>query len=310
MATEIVLVTGGLGFIGSHLVDMLVNLTKYKIVVVDNLLSGNRKFYVDKPNVRYEYVEFDNEQTLREIKNKKYLAVFHLAAQASVPFSIEEPFYTLQENLVKTFNLIEACAVSGTKFIFSSSSAIYGNAKKLPILTNTPVEPTSPYAAQKAAVELFCKSYSNTHGLLFASLRYFNVYGPRQNPYGAYPNVVSSWLKAACSNEPIKIFGTGEQRRDFIFVKEAARANLRALEYLNQKKKSLIDNVASGKNYSLLEVLAEIKKEFPDLVVEYHEPRKGDVSVTLGKKSDLINNTTLETGLKQTISWCKDWYKQ
>ncbi len=305
-----VLVTGGLGFIGSHVVEELLA-SQYEVEVVDNLSSGNYETnQIVHSDVEYHIKNFDNSSILNMIKQKRYEAVLHLAANASVPYSVEQPTKTHKNNLTSTLNLIKVCASSDTKFVFSSTSAVYGDNSTLPLTENSLFNPLSPYAVQKAAVELYCNSYSKTDNLAYACLRYFNVYGPRQNPEGSYPNVICGWIRAILDKKPIKIFGDGNQTRDFVYVKDVAKINVESIQHLKTNS-NFVANVGSGTSHSLNDLLVQFNEYFGIIPVDLQPKRLGDVKHTLAS-TELLKTmfdyrpTALRAGLSDTIKWYKE----
>lgn len=272
-----VLVTGGAGFIGSHLVKKLVELgAQVTVLDIKKNREKNLKEVRDKINfIQASVTDFDI--CLAAAKNKK--AVFHLAAQVSVPESVEDPQECHNTNINGTFNLLEACRINNTpRFIFSSSAAVYGPTEKICSEKNE-CHPASPYGTSKLVGELLCKQYAHNYGLQTICLRYFNVFGKNQNPNGAYAAVVAKFTDQMEQNKPITIFGDGTQTRDFIPVQNVVEANL----FLGMQDKKIMNgrhiNIATGKSITLLELLKTLKKEFPRY---NHEPqfqpaRKGDI---------------------------------
>lgn len=227
------LVTGGAGFIGSHLVDLLVD-NNHTVTIVDNISTGNIK------NVNHQqpysnaacslYIaDFASEHVLTMIRESKFDVVFHLAATASVPYSVDHPVATNDNNVSKTLALLDACRFGKVKkFVFSSSSAVYGNSREFPTTEFAAKKPMSPYALQKSVIEEYCELYQKLYGLESVCLRYFNVFGPRQAGSGAYANVISGWCVNGIASGRIRLDGNGEAFRDFVYVKDVAHVNLLA----------------------------------------------------------------------------------
>lgn len=242
-----VIVTGGAGFIGSHLVDELASLG-YDVHVVDNFSNG-KKDYLNK-KARYHNADIRDINELTKIfAGAKF--VFHLAALPSVQFSIENPLLTYDINVNGTQNvLLAAKEAKVKKVIYSASSAAYGNQEKMPLMESMPTDPLSPYALQKRMGEELCLMFSKVYSLPTVSLRYFNVYGPRMDPNGAYPLVIGNFLKQRANGEAMTITGDGEQTRDFTHVKDIVRANLLAATSDRVGKGEII-NIGSGRSVSV-----------------------------------------------------------
>ena len=257
MENKEIVVTGGCGFIGSHIVEEL--LENNKVTVIDNLSSGKIE-NLENPNhknltlIKENLLDCDLEEIL---KGKDY--VFHLAAKVSVPGSVAEPFEYNQTNIDATVKLLIACKNNNVKkIVFSSSSAVYGENPNMPLKETELAMPCSPYAAQKASGELYLKSFYESYGLNYVALRYFNVFGPRQDENSPYAAVIPKFISAILKGENPEIYGDGEQSRDFIFVKEIARANIAACE----SDYNGIVNVALGKSLTInhLFVLSRYKQ--------------------------------------------------
>lgn len=223
---EKIIVTGGAGFIGSHLVNALVD-EGYEVHVVDNLCSGkkenvNKKAFLHVVDIR------DKEKLLPIFKNARY--VFHEAALPQVQYSIENPIETHEINVTGLLNVLEVSRINNVKrLIFAASSAAYGNQKKLPLVEEMEACPLSPYGAHKYIGEIYCSLWSRIYNLETVSLRYFNVYGQGQSSAGAYASVIAKFLDFKKEGAPLRITGTGEQTRDFINVKDVVSANLKAM---------------------------------------------------------------------------------
>lgn len=265
-----VLVTGGAGFIGSHLVKKLVELGA-NVTVLDVKKPNEKKINLVQASIT------DFQICLAATKNKKI--VFHLAAFVSVPESVTNPQACHGTNINGTFNLLEACRLNNTQtFIFSSSSAVYGPTEKSCCETDT-CKPISPYGMSKRVGELLCQQYAHTYGLQTGCLRYFNVFGENQNPNGPYAAVVPKFLQRLEHNKPVTIFGDGLQTRDFIPVQKVVEANLA----LGMQNKTVLDgrpfNIATGTSITLLELFENLKKDFPKYSQkpEFLPARSGDL---------------------------------
>ena len=223
------IVTGGAGFIGSNLVDLLIE-DGHEVIVIDNFSSGKKENCND--NARYFDLDISNQSTYEDLKNI-FLGsdgVFHLAALPRVQESIDNPLHFEKNNTLSTINVLKACADSNVKrLVYSASSSAYGNTIKLPSREEDPIDPISPYAMQKYYGEVACRMFANVYGIETVSLRYFNVYGERQSLEGAYALVMCVFARQRLNNEPLTIRGDGEQRRDFTHVKDIAKANILAM---------------------------------------------------------------------------------
>jgi UDP-glucose 4-epimerase len=292
------IVTGGAGFIGSHLVDALISLG-VEVSIIDNLSTGKKENINSKAN----FYNLDI-QNLEEIKPifKNVDVVFHLAAIASVQYSIENPKETNDINVEGTLNVLLSAKEAGVKrFIFSSSSSVYGDVDKIPTDESCKIAPKSPYALHKYTGELYCKLFSEIYNLKTVCLRYFNVYGPRQNPNGAYASVIAKFSDLKRSKEVLTITGDGEQTRDFVFVEDVAMANIFAAKSDRVGKGEVI-NIGSGKKYSVNEIAKIIggaTKNIPPRV----EPKDSLADIKLAKfLLDWEPQTSLEDGLRILLS--------
>jgi len=244
------IVTGGAGFIGSHLVDALLK-EGYEVHVIDNL-SGGKKENVNSEAIFHKADIRKLEEIKPIINGAKY--VFHLAALPRVQYSIENPGETNEVNVQGTVNVLQASKEGDVKrFIYSASSSAYGDQKIMPLREDMPVHPKSPYALHKYIGEMYSRLWNEVYGLETVSLRYFNVYGPRMNPDGAYPLAVGKFLKLRQSGKPLTIWGDGTQTRDFTHVRDIVQANLLAAESSNVGKGEAI-NIGAGRNASINEV--------------------------------------------------------
>jgi UDP-glucose 4-epimerase len=296
-----ILITGGAGFIGSHLVDALIE-KGYKVVVVDNLFTGKK----ENINKKAKFYKIDIcSPKIREIfKKEKPRICFHLAAIPRVPFSVKEPVLTSEVNILGTVNVFKACLeAKAERIIFASSSSVYGNQKKLPLKENMLANPVSPYALQKYVCEKFAKLFSDLYKIPIVSLRYFNVYGPRIDFDSEYSLVIGKFLKQKAQGKPLTIYGDGNQTRGFCYVDDVVEANILAMKIKKIKGGEVI-NIGNEKSYSINYLAKLIGGK-----VKYLPPRPGDVlhtraDITLAKK--LLNwspKIDFNEGIKKTIEW-------
>ena len=300
-----VLVTGGAGFIGSHLVQRLLSLGA-DLRVLDNLSTGlrsNLDLFVD----HIEFLEGDiRNRELCSQATEDCEFVFHQAALGSVPRSIASPVETVEVNVQGTTTLFAAAAASSVgQVIYASSSSVYGDSTASPKVEGQEGSPLSPYAASKAAVESVAAGFANCFDTRFVGLRYFNVYGPRQSQEGPYAAVIPRFINAAIGNEPLVVFGDGEQTRDFTYVDDVVQANLLAAAV---EATEAISNVSSGKATSVLGLAQEILASTGSASQILHDPpRKGDVRHSLASLEQAKNllgyhpQCTLKTGLAATL---------
>jgi UDP-glucose 4-epimerase len=301
-----VLVTGGAGFIGSHLVEALVARGD-RVRVLDDLSTGRRE------NLRHLEGAFDFilgscadlETARRAVQGCE--AVFHEAAIPSVPRSVSDPVGTDRANCGGTVTMLEAAREAGVKrFVFAASSAAYGDTPTLPKEESMTPNPLSPYAVQKVAGEHYCRVFFQTHGLETVALRYFNVFGPRQDPKSEYAAVVPRFVTAALKGEPVTVFGDGLQSRDFTPIADAVRANLLALT--SPRAPGHVINVARGERITLLELVERIGRIVGRKVEVHHAPpRAGDIKHSLAdvtRARELLGYTpspSLDTALTEVV---------
>lgn len=309
-----ILVTGGAGFIGSNLVEHLLKKKEVKLVrVLDNLSTGNLKNIEEfAGNPKFEFLQGDirDYQTCLSACEEINL-ISHQAALGSVPRSINDPLTTNDVNITGTLNIFTAAKEKKIgRVVYAASSSTYGDHPGLPKTEDKIGKPLSPYAVTKYVNELYAHVYANVYGLQLIGLRYFNVFGPKQNPAGAYAAVIPLFLKAVLNNEPPVINGDGEHTRDFTFVANAVQANDCALFSDDKAAVNQVYNIAVGQQTSLnglFEMIKEIAGS--DLAVKYGPERKGDVKHSLAdvsKAQSLLNYNpavTLREGLKITFEW-------
>jgi UDP-glucose 4-epimerase len=302
-----VLVTGGGGFIGSNLVKRLLE-EGNSVTVLDNFLSGYRNNLDPFPSVKI--IEGDvRDKNAVEIAIKDAEVVFHLAASVGNKRSIDQPITDAEINVLGTLNVLEASRKEGVRKIVTSSSAgIFGELKTLPIKEDHPIEPDSPYGCTKLCEEKLCLSYSKLYDIEAVCLRYFNVYGPNQR-FDAYGNVIPIFVFRMLNNEPIFIYGDGEQTRDFVHVNDVVQANIKAA---NTNGVSGAFNIASGTRVTINKLVKMIKAESSNLIrIEHVSERAGDVRHSLADISlaqKLINYlplVDLENGIKEYVEWAR-----
>jgi UDP-glucose 4-epimerase len=308
--TETVVVTGAAGFIASHLVERLLE-QSYRVIGIDNMRTGSIQNLVDAMNhENFEFVEEDvrNPDLSKKI-NDDCDIIFHLAAISSVKLSIQDPFIVNDVNVGGTLNMLDFASKRGARrFIYTSSAAVYGNPSNLPVTEDTPVYPLSPYAASKVSAEMYCLAYGETNGIVPTILRYFNVYGPRQE-FSEYSGVIPIFINQALHGLPLTVDGNGKQTRSFIHVDDVVRATLLAGQVKDAGVHIL--NLSGTKSISILELAHLIHKFVPGSHPEItHCPsRKGDVKDSIGsidRISEILNFTpdvSFETGLDRTVSW-------
>jgi UDP-glucose 4-epimerase len=246
-------VVGGAGFIGSNIVDKLVE-QNHEVVIIDNLSTG--KMENVNPRASVEYIDICNENecsAMVEIMSGAD-ALFLLAAKARVQPSIENPVEYEINNTIGTLNVLKCASDAGVRrVVYSASSSAYGNTEKLPSKESDPVNPLSPYGAQKYYGEVMCKMFSEVYGLETVSLRYFNIYGERQNVGGAYAMVIGIFVDQLLNGKPMTIRGDGEQRRDFTYVGDVVNANILASQSENVGNGEVI-NIGNGDNRSINDI--------------------------------------------------------
>jgi nucleoside-diphosphate-sugar epimerase len=255
--TSRTLVTGGAGFIGSHIVDELLR-RKIETIVIDDFTSGRRENLAEHEGNELLTILKGNVAQAEELLRgfDRIDVVFHEAAIASVPRSVEDPVYVNEVNVSNSVSLLNYCVRHGVRrFVFASSAAVYG-AKEVEASEDLPCEPASPYGASKLAVECYLRAFHASYGLETVGLRYFNVYGPRQT-VSQYSGVITIFVDALRKNSPPTIYGDGMQTRDFVNVKDVVQANMLAMN--GEPIGSEIFNVASGRNTTLLQLLRELQ---------------------------------------------------
>lgn len=305
------LVTGGAGFIGANIVRQLID-NGEKVKVLDNFNTGKRENINELMN-EIEFMEGDvtNNQTVIEAV-KDVDVIFHQGAIPSVPKSIIDPMKTNYANINGTLRLLQAAAQANVKrFIYAASSSAYGFNETLPKQEDMPGRPMSPYAVSKYAGELYCKVFHHLYGLETISLRYFNVFGPHQDPNSKYAAVIPAFIKSILNNESPVIYGDGTQSRDFTYIDNVVAANLLAANA--PKLQGEVINIGNGSQIALNELVMYINNILgKNIPVAYTAERQGDVKHSLADISlaeKLIGyrpSTSFHEGLKHTIHWLKN----
>jgi len=298
-----ILVTGGAGFIGSHIVDRLSS--ENKVIVLDNLFSGLLS-NLEKSKDKITFVKGDvlDKALLKDIVAEVEF-VFHLAANVGNIRSIKDPYFDMDVNIRGMLNLLEACRSANIKrLVYSSSGAIFGEAKYLPIDEEHPLNPESPYAVSKLAAEKYCFAFHKVHGVPATAVRYFNAYGPRQDS-SEYANAISIFFGRIKDGKPLTIFGDGKQTRDFVFIEDIVTANI--LAAIHPAAVGEIFNIATGQATSINQLVSIIRqisgRESP---VIYADPRAGEVRYSranIDKAKKLLGyspQTSLNEGLLLT----------
>jgi len=287
------LVTGGAGFIGSHIVEYLMKYGAGKVRVLDNLITGNYKNIAPYENdPRFEFIEGDITQIGTCLKACEGIdLITHQAALGSVPRSIKDPARTNAINVEGFLNVLIAAKDSNIKrVVYASSSSVYGDSPKLPKVEAEIGAPLSPYAVSKYTNELYGKVFGSTYGMEIIGLRYFNIFGPRQDPNGPYSAVIPICTSKTLKGETVFIDGDGEQTRDFTFVENAVQANIKALLTDNQEAVNQVYNIAVSENFSVNYMFERIIEILGiDAKPQYREARKGDVRNSLADISKAKN---------------------
>lgn len=310
--TSKVLVTGGAGFIGSNLADELIR-QGARVNIIDDFTTGFRE-NLDEIKGDFDFIEGDiNDDSAVAKAIEGVEIVFHQAALPSVPRSVEDPAETHRVCVNGTVNMLIKSRDAGVKrFIYAASSSAYGDQPVLPKVETMKPDPLSPYAAAKLAGELYCRAFNNVYGLETVALRYFNVFGPRQNPASMYSGVISRFIDALMSGETPVIFGDGEQSRDFTYIANVVNANIKAAQTTKGLGETM--NAANGDRITLNELLEVLKKITgrAEAVAEFREPRNGDVKDSQADNRRAVECLQyeqlvgLEEGLKNTIDWWKN----
>ncbi len=302
-------VTGGAGFIGSALVRALLDREDGEVAVLDNLLTGHEENLREvSGRIEFHMADIrDYAATAKAIAGAN--VVFHLAAIPSVPRSIDDPVPSHEVNIDGTFNVLRACAeTKARRVVYAASSSAYGDTDELPKVETMIPRPKSPYAAQKLMGEYYCSVFDSCFGLESVALRFFNVYGPRQDPSSAYSGVLSLFMKALLARERPVIFGDGGQSRDFTYVEDVTALVIKAAGARGVSGK--VYNAGNGNRYTLNEVWEALQKiEGVSIPAAYGPPRAGDVrdsqADTRAARAELGHDPrfSLEDGLRRTLEW-------
>ncbi len=304
-----IMVTGGAGFIGSHIVDRYIQ-EGHEVIVVDNLNSGRK----ENINKKAHFIEADireKDKIEKIIQEFRPEIINHHAAQISVVYSMENPEVDIDINIKGTLNLLEiAGKYKIKKFIFASTGgALYGEPQKLPCTEEHPILPLAPYGIDKETAEHYIRVYSALFGFEYVILRYANVYGPRQDPFGE-AGVVAIFTMRMLKNKECIIYGDGEQSRDFVYVEDVAKANLLALSYEPESKILPIFNIATSKSTTVNRIFSVLKQHTGyDRKAIYKEKREGEVYrifLSYEKAKRHLGwepEYSIETGLKKTVDW-------
>jgi UDP-glucose 4-epimerase len=304
MKNKMVAVTGGLGFIGSHLIGKLNE--DNDVVIIDNQTSGNIKNIEDLDFTKIDTEFSDITQANLELIFDEVDYVFHMAAVTSVPLSINDPLKSNEVNITGTLKVLEAaknCEVK--KLILSSSSAVYGETETVPINEKNPINPLSPYAVTKATGELYCRVYSEIYELSTIALRYFNVFGPKQDPKSQYAAVIPIFIDKLLKNESPVIYGDGEQTRDFVSVKQVVEANILAAK----SNESSSYNIGLGRSTTINQLFEMIKDIMgKDISPVYEKERAGEIKhsvadISKAKSIGYTPKNDFKEELAETVEW-------
>lgn len=313
LSQHVFLITGGAGFIGSNIVEYLLKYNAKEVRVLDNLSTGN--YDNIQPFEKYTQFKFI-EGDIRDIDTCQQACagvdyISHQAALGSVPRSINDPATSNAVNISGFLNMMIAAKDNQVKgMVYASSSSVYGDSKLLPKQEDKIGNPLSPYAVTKLVNEQYARVFGQVYGLKLIGLRYFNVFGPRQSPKGAYAAVIPLFVKALMDDAPPTIFGDGEQTRDFTFIENVVQANVKAMLTTNDKAWGEAYNIGVGGRTSLNELFNILKeKSKKDFDPIYSQPRVGDVRDSLAdisKGNDLLDynpQVTIQEGLQITLDW-------
>lgn len=312
------LVTGGAGFIGSHIAEYLLKNGAAKVRVLDNLVNGfhsNLDLLKQYPNFEFMEGDIRNSDTCyAAVKGMDYVS--HQAALGSVPRSIKEPVYFNEVNVNGFTNMLKAAVDQGVKkFVYASSSSVYGDEPTLPKKEERIGNCLSPYAATKKTNELYAQVFADVYGIKLMGFRYFNIFGPRQDPDGPYAAVIPLFVKGIMNRTPVYINGDGGQTRDFTFIDNAVQVNIKGLFSENEAALKKVYNVAVGESYSVNHLYQACREYLgSDFEATYREPRAGDIrdslaDISLAKELlDYHPTKRFSDGLAETIEYFKKLY--
>lgn len=307
------LVTGGAGFIGSNIVEYLLRYNAGKVVVLDNLATGFRENiepFLSHSNFRFIEGDICNLDACKKACEKVDF-VLHQAALGSVPRSIQNPLATHNVNATGFLNVLVAARDAGVKrIVYASSSSVYGDSRELPKVEERIGQPLSPYAVSKLTNELYGTIFGKTYSMEIIGLRYFNIFGPKQNPAGEYAAAIPLFIEALLRNKQVFINGDGEQTRDFTFVENAVQANIKAIFSAHPSAPGGIFNIAVGEKISVNELFHILKESSGSpLQPTYRETRQGDVRDSLADTSKAreilgyVPSVKVKDGLERTLDW-------
>ena len=311
-----IVITGGAGFIGSHIAESCTE-EGYEVVIIDNLddyyspelKKKNIEYVLKSGNVAFAHGDITNLDFLREVIVKDVEYVFHEAAQAGVRISVDNPFKPNNVNVLGTLNVLQASLEADVeRVINASSSSVYGKVEYLPFDEKHPTQPVSPYGVSKLAAEHYCRVFYDIYGLPTVSLRYFTVYGPRMRPDLA----ISIFTGKMLNNEPITIFGDGNQTRDFTYIEDIIKANMKLLD--TNKADGKVINIGSGNRINVKDLARNLKEIIgSSSEIIYAEAQRGDAKHTLadvGLAKELVGYRPvvgIEEGLKRFVEWHKEF---
>lgn len=306
------LVTGGAGFIGSHIVEYLINQKAGKVIVIDDLstgFKGNLEPYQEASNFEFHQRNINDTDFLKDAMSEVDY-VLHQAALGSVPRSINDPLPTHASNATGFLSILEAIRASNVRrVVFASSSSVYGDSPYLPKHEEKIGNPKSPYAITKLMDEFYAELYHRIHDTPIVGLRYFNIFGPRQNPKGPYAAAIPLFILESMNERKPVVFGDGEQSRDFTFIENAVQANIKAL-FAPREANGRVFNIACGERYTLNEVLKLIEgASGKALDVQYKDERPGDIRdshASIDRAKDVLAYEVmvrLEEGIDRTWKW-------
>ncbi len=296
-----ILITGGAGFIGSHTVDLLLE-SGCQVRVLDNLSSGSRGNLPRSSRLQLIHGDILDRKTV-QIATEGVNHVLHLAAQVSVQKSVDNPIQSCQQNILGFLTILDAAHKVGARLVYASSAAVYGEPVELPIKETNPISPISPYGLEKVTNEQYASLYTRLHGTSQLGLRYFNVYGPRQDPTSPYSGVITKFIHMLLAGRSLTVRGDGLQERDFIHVRDVARANVAALssDYVG------VLNIAGGQAITIRQLTEVMTRILGSAIVLSHTPNiPGDIRRSVAQNGAMIKHlgkpqVTLAEGLAELM---------